>query len=130
MRAIACRELGNDCSWKQTARTEELLTDEVAIHLRDVHGIMALTPELIGRVKNAFSGMEPVEIPEDKKEEPVLKEFFCKDLGMDCGFRYIAQTEELIADGIAVHAREAHGIQEFTTEMAAAVKNRTHPWKG
>jgi predicted small metal-binding protein len=130
MRAITCRELGNDCSWEKTARTEELLTDEVAIHLRDAHGVTALTPELIGRIKNAFSGTEPVEIPQDKKAEPALKEFFCKDLGMDCGFKYVAQTEELIADGVAVHAREAHGIKEFTPEMAAAVKNRTHPWKG
>ncbi len=129
MIAIACRELGNDCSWEKTARTEELLTDEVAIHLRDVHGLTALTPELIGRVRNAFSGTEPVDMLQER-EEPALKEFYCKDLGMDCGFKYIAQTEELIADGIAMHAREAHGIQEFTSEMAAAVKNRTHPWKG
>ena len=49
---------------------------------------------------------------------------------MDCGFRYIAQTEELIADGVAVHAREAHGINVFTAEMATKVKNLAHPWKG
>jgi predicted small metal-binding protein len=128
MREFSCRSIGNDCGWKHAARTEELLMDTVAVHLREVHGVQALTQDMIGGIKRAFSTPdEPVEA-RGKDSDPVLKEFKCKDLGMDCGFRFIAQTEELIADGVAVHAREAHGILEFTPEMAAQVKSLAHEW--
>jgi predicted small metal-binding protein len=129
MREFSCKSMGNNCGWKHVARTEELLLDVVAVHLRDVHGVGALTQDMIGGIKNAFSKAEPVAV-RGEIGDPVLKEFKCKDLGMDCGFRYIAQTEELIADGVAVHAREAHGIKEFTAEMATKVKNLSHEWKG
>jgi len=36
--------------------------------------------------------------------------------------------EELIVDGVAVHAGEAHGIKEFTPEMIANVKKSAHEW--
>jgi len=45
-----------------------------------------------------------------------------------CTWRYIAMTEELIADGAAVHAREAHGVKEFTPAMIANVKKSAHEW--
>ncbi|HET7318504.1 MAG TPA: DUF1059 domain-containing protein, partial [Nitrospirota bacterium] len=101
----------------------------VAIHLRDVHNVPSLTQEMVGNIKQAFSKAEPIAVPPEQ-DKLVLKEVSCKDLGMNCGFRYIAQTEELIADGVAVHAREAHGINVFTAEMATKVKNLAHPWKG
>ena len=129
MREVACRSLGHDCGWKQVARTEERLTDVVAIHLRDVHGVPALTQEMVGAIKQAFNNAEPIEISAGNAE-PELKAASCKDLGFDCGFRYIAQTEELIADGIAMHAREAHGIKEFSPEMSTRVKSMAHAWKG
>jgi predicted small metal-binding protein len=128
MREFACKSLGYKCGWKHIAKTEELLTDIVAIHLRDVHNVPALTQEMVGNIKQAFSKAPLVSMPE--KGDPVLKEVSCKDLGINCGFRYIAQTEELIADGVALHAREAHGIKEFTSEMSTKVKNAARVWKG
>lgn len=129
MREFACRSLGQDCGWKHAARTEELLTDVVAIHLRDVHGVPALTQEMVGAIKQVFNNAEPIEISEGNAE-PELKVASCKDLGLNCGFKYIAQTAELIADGIAMHARETHGITEFSADMATRVKNMAHDWKG
>jgi predicted small metal-binding protein len=129
MREFTCRSLGNNCGWKHVAKTEELLTDIVAVHLRDVHGVPALTQDMIGKIKLAFSKAKTVEAPTDAGNL-VLKEFKCSDLGMKCGFKYIAQTEELIADGVAVHAREAHGIKEFTPELKVKVANSLHEWKG
>ena len=129
MREFACRSLGYNCGWKHIAKTEELLTDVAAIHLRDVHGVQALTQEVVGNIKQAFSKAEQFAVPPESGEL-VLKEVSCRDLGMDCGFKYIAQTEELIADGVAMHAREAHGIDVFTAEMATKVKNLARPWKG
>jgi predicted small metal-binding protein len=129
MREFSCKSLGNNCGWKHAARTEDLLLDLVAIHLRDVHGVQALTPDMVGTIKQAYTAAEPAERKEASKD-PALKVVYCKDLGMNCEFKYIAQTEELIVDGVAVHARDAHGISEFTADMATRVKNLAHEWKG
>ncbi len=129
MREFACRSLGYNCGWKHVARTEELLTDVVAIHLRDVHAVAELTQDMMGRIKHVFTNGEQAELARED-EEPVLKEFKCSDLGMNCGFRYIAQTEDLITDGVALHAREAHNIAEFSSELKVKVANSLHAWKG
>lgn len=126
MREFACKSLGNDCTWKHIARTEELLTDVVAVHLRDVHGVQEMKPDLIGKIKNLFSNPSPTEA--ETAEGLVLKEYNC-DLSPGCAWRYIAQTEELIADGVAVHARQEHDVKEFTREMMTRVKNAAHEWK-
>ena len=126
MRTFACKSLGNNCSWKYVANTEELLTDIVAMHLREVHGVKAVTPELIDRVKNQFANAAPMDAGTADRLE--MKEVRCQDLGNKCAWRYLAQTEELLVDGAAVHTREVHGIGEFTPEMIARVKKAAHPW--
>jgi predicted small metal-binding protein len=127
MRAFKCSSLGNKCSWKHIARTEELLADVVAVHLRDVHGISALDSSMVAKIKNAFSNPTPVEVKE--AEGLGLKVYRC-ELGKGCAWKYVAQTEELIVDGVAVHAREAHGISEFSSEMKVRVENALQPWNG
>jgi predicted small metal-binding protein len=128
MKEFKCISLGNDCSWRHVAKTEELLADMAALHLRDAHGLDALSPDMVGRIKNSFSNPSPMD--EQTYEALTMKEFRCLDIGQDCNWHYIAQTEDLIADGAAVHAREAHGIREFTPEMMTRVKNTIHEWKG
>ncbi len=44
--------MGNNCTWKHTAKTEELLADVAALHLREVHGMKSLTPDLVAKIKN------------------------------------------------------------------------------
>ncbi len=127
MREFKCKSLGNDCTWRHEARTEELLADRVVLHLRDVHDQHEVGSELLGRIKNLFTPLSAPEIAEAEAHEPVLKEYHC-DLGAACTWRYIAMTEDLIADGVAVHAREAHGIAEFSPEMIARVKQSAHAW--
>jgi predicted small metal-binding protein len=96
-----------------------------AVHLRDVHGMNALTPDMVGKIKNLFT--VPSSRDAAAAADLVLKEYNC-DMDPECTWRYIAQTEELIADGVAVHAREAHGIKEFTPEMIAKAKKSIHEW--
>ena len=127
MREFKCASLGNKCTWKHIERTEELLADVVALHLRDVHGVKEISPDMLGKIKNSFSA--PTAADAAAAADLVLKEYNC-DLDPKCTWRYIAMTEELIADGAAVHAREAHGIKEFTPEMIAKVKKSAHEWKG
>jgi len=127
MREFKCRSLGNNCSWKHIAKTEELLADVVAVHLRDAHGQQSLGNDMVVKIKNSFSNPAPLEAK--AAESLVLKVYHC-ELGKGCGWKYIAQTEELIVDGVAVHAREAHGIREFSAEMKVKVEKALQPWKG
>jgi len=128
MRMFRCSALGNNCSWKHIAETEELLADVVAVHLRDAHGMTALDADMVARIKRSFSNPTPVEAR--TAESLVLKEFRCSDLGQQCSWHYVAQTEELIADAVAVHAREAHNITEFTPEMKVTVEKSLRVWNG
>lgn len=128
MRMFRCSALGNKCSWKHIAKTEELLADVAAVHLRDVHGIKALDAEMVAKIKRSFSNPSPVEATE--AEAMVMREFRCSDLGQKCSWHYVAQTEDLIVDGVAVHAREAHGITEFTPEMKVQVERSLRAWNG
>jgi predicted small metal-binding protein len=98
----------------------------IAIHLRDVHNVREVSPDLLGKIKNLF--MFPAAADVAGATNLVLKEYNC-DMDPECTWRYIAMTEELIADGAAVHAREAHGIKEFTPEMIARVKKSAHEWE-
>ncbi len=125
MREFKCESLGNKCSWRHVAKTEELLADITAIHLRDVHGVREVSPDMLGKIKNLFLFPETQDTPEEA--EPVLKEYNCT-MGPKCSWRYIAMTEDLIADGVAVHARDVHGIREFSPEMVARVKQAAHAW--
>jgi predicted small metal-binding protein len=128
MMGFACKSLGHNCSWKHLARTEDLLADIVALHLREVHGMRSLDADMVARIKHSFTNPPPLEVKE--AEGLVLREFRCSDLGQKCTWRYIAQTEELIVDGVAVHAREAHGIKEFTQEMKFKVETSLRAWNG
>jgi predicted small metal-binding protein len=125
MREFRCESLGNKCSWKHIAKTEELLTDIVAIHLRDVHSVKEVGPDMLGKIKNLF--LNPSTVDAANAANFALKEYNCK-VKPECTWRYIAMTEELIVDGVAVHARDAHGIKEFTPAMIANVKKSTHEW--
>ncbi len=127
MKKFTCRSLGYDCDWKQISATEELLADVVAVHLRECHGVQAVTPEELGKIKNSFGNPTPLAV--NAAEDSELRVYNC-DLGPNCSWHYIARTEELIADGVAVHAREAHGIREFTPEIKAHVENALLVWRG
>jgi predicted small metal-binding protein len=121
---IRCSDLGNpECSWKAVSNTEDRLVDYAAVHARDHHGVKEFSQEMIATVKNKVG--EPVDLHEDDGE-PEMREYHCPD----CSWRYIAQTEALIADAAALHAREEHNVTVFTEEMITGVKNNLQLWSG
>ncbi len=126
MKQFACASLGHDCTWRYIANTEDLLTDIAALHLREAHGMTALGQDMVGRIKNMFTA--PSASDAARAAGLVIKEYKC-NLSPQCNWRYIAQTEDLLADGVAIHAREAHGVMEFTPEMIASVKRNAREWK-
>lgn len=58
-----------------------------------------------------------------------MREFKCSSLGYQCTWKHIA-TEELLADMVALHLRDAHGVQVLSSEMVGKIKNLfTYPTK-
>jgi predicted small metal-binding protein len=46
----------------------------------------------------------------------------CRDIGMDCAWEGRAETVEELLPIASQHAKEVHGMQEITPEVAAAVQ--------
>jgi predicted small metal-binding protein len=126
MKEFKCSYLGYKDSWKHVAHTEDLLLDVVALHLREVHNMNELPPEMLAKIKNSFT--TPSSRDAAAAADLILREYNC-DMEPECTWRYIAQTEDLIAEGAAAHAREKHGMHEFSEEQAVKVKKATHPYK-
>ncbi len=51
------------------------------------------------------------------------KHLACNDVVAGCGFTATAPTEEELLKKAAAHARERHGVDEITPELAAKVKS-------
>jgi predicted small metal-binding protein len=96
-----------------------------ALHLRDAHGVQAIDSDMVARIKNLFTF--PTKADAAEAADLVLKEYNC-DLDPQCTWRYVAMTEELITEGAAVHAKEKHGIRNFSREMIAKVKQSIRKW--
>jgi predicted small metal-binding protein len=124
MKEFKCTYLGLTDRWKHIARTDDLLLDTVALHLHEVHGMNELSPEMLAKIRNAFT--TPTALDAAATADLVLQEYNC-DHDPGCTWSCIAQTEDLIVEGAEVHARDKHGIREFTPEMAEKVKKTIHP---
>lgn len=49
------------------------------------------------------------------------KRMQCADVGMDCDFAALADTEEELMELVREHARRVHGIEEITPELKEKV---------
>lgn len=49
------------------------------------------------------------------------KRMECSDVGMDCDFAALADTEEELLELVREHARRVHGIEEVTPELKRKV---------
>ena len=45
----------------------------------------------------------------------------CADVGMDCDFAALADTEDELLELVAEHAERVHGIEEITPELRQKV---------
>lgn len=121
---IKCKDIGNEeCNWSAISGTEDRLVDYVAVHARDQHGVKEFTQEMIATVKNSLGNTT---VPIVDEEEPIMRIYTCAN----CSWKYIAQTEDLIVDAAAVHARDTHGVREFTKEMGREVVGSLREWTG
>jgi predicted small metal-binding protein len=121
MKEFKCSYLGLNNRWKHIARTEDLLLDTVALHLRDVHG-MSLSQEMPAKTRNSFTW--PSAADAAAATAFVLQAYNC-DRDPACTWRYLAQTEDLILGDTETPVRKKLGVK-FTPEMAnkAAIHRR------
>ena len=54
MKKIACHDVVSGCPFTTSAETEEKLLEKVAAHAEHAHGVKEVTPELLGKVKEAI----------------------------------------------------------------------------
>jgi len=54
----------------------------------------------------------------------MAKSFKCSDAGMDCGFEAKGESEQELMGQVAQHAKEAHGIEQVSPELAATVRGK------
>jgi len=47
----------------------------------------------------------------------------CKDVGMDCGFEILGESEEEIMQIAAKHLEEVHGMNEIPNELVHKVRD-------
>ena len=47
----------------------------------------------------------------------------CREVGMDCDFEARGETEQLVMQKAAEHAKDVHKIPEITPELATKVKS-------
>jgi predicted small metal-binding protein len=106
MKLFTCDSVNSGCTWSMTARTEELLMDQVALHLRAAHDMPAVSPELAGRIKNLFRS--PWLDDAAGSVDIIMQEYNC-DREPRCTWQFIAQAESMLTGNRPVHERELIG---------------------
>jgi predicted small metal-binding protein len=53
----------------------------------------------------------------------MAKKFACKDIGMSCGFKAKAESEEELMGKIAAHAKSAHNMATIDQATLSKVKS-------
>ncbi len=52
----------------------------------------------------------------------MAKTFACREIGMNCGFKARANSEDELMSKIAAHAKQAHGMATIDAATMAKVK--------
>lgn len=106
MKIFTCDSLNSGCTWSMTARTEELLMDRIALHLRAAHDMPAISQELTGRIRNLFRNPWPDDAA--GSVDIIMQEYNC-DREPRCTWQFIAQAESMLTGNRSVHERELLG---------------------
>jgi predicted small metal-binding protein len=103
MKQFSCSMLGNACNVVLTAQTEERLAEKVSIHLRDVHGMIALSQDIVGKIKRAMVNRS---IPDAASVVDRIFEKYNCEREPECTWRYIAEAEMILTGDKNAHGRE------------------------
>ncbi|MGC1454571.1 MAG: DUF1059 domain-containing protein [Nitrospirota bacterium] len=103
MRQLKCKDLGRDCDKVLMARTEDRLVDTAAMHLRDEHGVLTITPDIVSKMRNnmvnrtAFDSANVVDL--------IFEKYNCSG-EPECTWRYIEEAEMILKGGTRARRHE------------------------
>lgn len=103
MKELACKDLGQGCEAVLRAPTEERLIDMVAVHVRNAHGVQALSQEQIAAVRNHMINRASSDAA--RVVDRIFEKYNCSG-EPECTWRYIAEAETILNGGIPVHERD------------------------
>ncbi|HLE40780.1 MAG TPA: DUF1059 domain-containing protein [Nitrospirota bacterium] len=103
MKTFSCASLGMDCKEVLAAQTEEKLLDIVSIHARDVHGMAAIPPDMIGRIKQLMVNRSASDAA--TAADRIFEKYNCNK-EPECTWRYITEAEAILTGRPSVHTQE------------------------
>jgi predicted small metal-binding protein len=103
MKQFSCSSLTSGCNVVLTAPTEERLTEKVSLHLREVHGMTAISQDIVGRIKRNMvnRSMQAAASVVDR----ILEKYNCEG-DPECTWRYIAEAEMILTGDTSAHGDE------------------------
>jgi len=95
--------MGNRCNVVLTAPTEERLAEMASVHLREVHGMTAMSQDTIAKVKNLFRSRSTRDAA--YVVDRIFEKYNCKS-DPECTWRYIAEAEMILTGNKSAHTQE------------------------
>lgn len=103
MKDFRCSNMRNDCNVVLSAQTEERLVELASLHLREVHGMTALTQDNVAEVKNILT--DRVTSDAARVVDSIFEKYNC-NAEPECSWRYIAEAEMILNGGSTAHTQE------------------------
>jgi len=100
MKRFSCEALGNDCNVVMTALTEERLLERASLHLRDVHGLIAVSQDMVGKIKQLFTNYTASDAA--SVVDSIFEKYNCNG-EPECTWRYIAEAEMILNGDRSAH---------------------------
>jgi len=95
--------MGNNCNVVFTAPTEERLVELVSLHLRETHGMTAISQEIVGKIKQLFVNQTAPDAA--YVVDRIFEKYNCNS-DPECTWRYIAEAEMILTGNKSVHTKE------------------------
>jgi predicted small metal-binding protein len=93
MKEFSCKKLGNKCDAVLTAHSEEQLAELASMHLREVHGIAAVSQEKLAQIRNLFANRTSQDAA--AVVDRIFEKYNCSG-DPECTRRYITSAETIL----------------------------------
>jgi len=93
MKEFSCKKFGNKCDVVLRAQTEERIVEMASLHLRQVHGVTALSQENVARIKNLLINRATSDAA--YVVDRIFEKYNC-DSDPECTWRYITEAEIIL----------------------------------
>ncbi len=103
MKEFSCKKFGNKCDVVLSAQTEERIVEMASLHLRQVHGVAALSQESVARIKNLLINRATSDAA--YVVDRIFEKYNCES-DPECTWRYITEAEMILKGEPSPHAEE------------------------